>query len=925
MTRKQTESILKLFAITAHSGFSKAYLDAVKTFLEETLAEEYINEYLQLFEQLLKNHESASSLKKISLNSVKLIRYCSEIAKEIDKEDKIYVFTALINFIGIKQNLSIEQYDFIYLVADELEIDRSNAENIIYFSKDTTEKIDQKYLAHFQHYGQQKFSVLKTTGRHLLIRTNSPDIYFNSQKCRSDYIYCADYDTVIKSGSLRQFSYSDLNNLFGTSDGSNSYKLNVKDLSVKIKDKTILHPVNFTAKSGELVAIIGKSGSGKTSLLSSLAGIRAASGEFFISDREKNNYIPESSFVNQDNIFINSFSVEEHLSDRLKFLQIPSQLHEEKISQTLEYTELAEHRHKIASDNNGKTSQLSGGQQKRLNIALSLLQNPELILMDEPSSGLSSAEAYRLFSLLKSLALKNKIVICSVHQPDISIFNMFDKVIVLSPDGRNEFTGKPHEAAEYFKNIDQRVDKQSIYSTDYKPGIILEILEKHQKLEYNSSKDQSPDYVAEDLTEYTSGKTNKRKSQTKQNFLFSLGSYLQREWRGLIKSPIKTTAFLLIPALLAVIITSISRYSSGEEYSYFLNPNIPALIIMILTTAFFVGIISTGHEFIEMRKFIAYENRIIDKRFAYVNSKLIKAFILSILQSAIISIITVYIAEFSSHLFNFFLFVWTMCFIGAISGLLLSSWLSSISIVYLIVPLLVIPQMLFSGALIEFRHFNKLIANERKVPFIASFVPLRWSAEAVMIDLYKNNKYEKDLFITNIHLHEAAYYLNFFIPTVEEILVSEKLRANKIIKTESSKNLNFPYILNNPEQCLEKAKHIFIALRDKALLERDKIFENMYKPNSLRNKYSNQALNDILLSNYRKEKYILKDNEIIRDYALIYKMPDINTCRNHFFSPLKIVFNRFTNSIMYNLIVLSIFISLLITSLYFTHKSKNNL
>ncbi len=915
MTRKQTESILKLFAITAHSGYKLEYHEAVKDFLEDNLAEEYIDEYLALFKRLINEHESASSLKKLSLNSVKLIRYCSEIAKEIETEERIYVFVVLNNFIGNEEKINKEQYEFLYLVADEFGIDKTDAENIVKFSEKKYEGVAPKHLTSYKHYNQSKFWILKTNGRYLLIRSDKQELFINSQKCKLGKTYCADYNSVVRVENLRQFTYTELNNLFISRDDIKSFKLDVINLSLKIKDKTILQPVNFSAQSGELVAIIGKSGSGKTSLLSSLAGIKQASGQYYIR-KNNSNFQPESSYVNQENVFINSFTVEEHLQDRLNFLQIPSSEHKKKILMALENTELSEHRQKIAIDKDGKFSQLSGGQQKRLNIALSLLQNPELILMDEPASGLSSTEAYRLFALLKTLSLDNKIVICSVHQADISIFNMFDKVIILSPDGRQVFTGKPYEAAEYFRKIDNRVDKQSIYNADYKPGIILEIIEKHQLDTDYSNKSDELLQAAESESNYKKDNKILQQIKSKQNIKQSLSSYLIREWKSILKTPVRTLSFLAIPALLAFILSFLSRYSPGEDYSYYYNPNIPALIIMILTTAFFVGIISTGHEFIDMRKYINSEIRIINKSFSYISSKIIKSLVLSILQSLIISLITVYISGFSDHFLVFFLFIWAMCFTGSVSGLLLSSILKNVSLVYLIVPLLVIPQMLFSGALIDFRHLNNSIRNDKYVPIVASFIPLRWSAEAVMIDLFKNNKYETNLFVDNVNLHEAAYYLNIFIPILEEMLLNDAERAERIIKTENLKNSRFPYIKAFPNRSLEEAKQFYTLLRTHAITERDNTYTQISKAHEIRNKYVNQALNNILLNIFNKNTYELKENEIIREYASVYKLPDENSFRTQLFSPYKKVFNNLVNTTHYNITILILVISMISSILY---------
>ncbi len=94
---------------------------------------------------------------------------------------------------------------------------------------------------------------------------------------------------------------------------------------------------------------------------------------------------------------------------------------------------------------------ISGGQRKRLNIALELIREPSVLFVDEPTSGLSSRDSENMMDLLRELALKGKLVFVVIHQPSSEIYKMFDKIIFLDIGGYMIYYGNPVEAVMYFK------------------------------------------------------------------------------------------------------------------------------------------------------------------------------------------------------------------------------------------------------------------------------------------------------------------------------------------------------------------------------------------------------------------------------------------------------------------------------------------
>ncbi|XP_077286486.1 ATP-binding cassette subfamily G member 4 [Arctopsyche grandis] len=199
--------------------------------------------------------------------------------------------------------------------------------------------------------------------------------------------------------------------------------------------KEILHGVDGYFKSGEITAIMGPSGAGKSSLLNILAGLttNGMSGKVFVNGVERTSGEPLrfqrlSKYIQQDDnsrpylTVLEAMTVAAHL--KLGYSISESQ----KIKQVEETLSM------LGLEKCGKvlTGKLSGGQRKRLAVALELLSNPPVLFLDEPTTGLDSSSCSQCVSLLKRLSQEGRTIICTIHQPSALIFEMFDKLYSLA-------------------------------------------------------------------------------------------------------------------------------------------------------------------------------------------------------------------------------------------------------------------------------------------------------------------------------------------------------------------------------------------------------------------------------------------------------------------------------------------------------------
>jgi len=130
---------------------------------------------------------------------------------------------------------------------------------------------------------------------------------------------------------------------------------------------------------------------------------------------------------------------------------------------------------------------ISGGQRKKLNIALELIREPWILFVDEPTSGLSSSDAEEIMQLLAGHSAKNRIVIINIHQPSSDVFKLFDKIIVLDKEGYPVYAGNPVEAIPYLNEVSKQIDTisdQCNVCENINPESIFKIIEEKKLNEF---------------------------------------------------------------------------------------------------------------------------------------------------------------------------------------------------------------------------------------------------------------------------------------------------------------------------------------------------------------------------------------------------------------------------------------------------------
>ncbi len=231
--------------------------------------------------------------------------------------------------------------------------------------------------------------------------------------------------------------------------------LNLKDRTAKewFSKKTLLRDVHMYIKPGSMVLLLGGSGAGKTTLLNAINGYEKANAEVYLNGgnvyQEYKRMQYDIGFVPQQDLMRGNDTVYHTLMDAAT-LRLPSEFNGAK---RRERVDAVMNIFGLTPVSGSMVSKLSGGQRKRLSIALEFLNNPSLFILDEPDSGLDGVMARELMQQLRMIADQGKIIIVITHTPD-RVIDLFDDVIVLAKDknrtGRLAYYGSISEARTFF-------------------------------------------------------------------------------------------------------------------------------------------------------------------------------------------------------------------------------------------------------------------------------------------------------------------------------------------------------------------------------------------------------------------------------------------------------------------------------------------
>ncbi len=839
MSEEILKALTRLFAIIAKQGdgVTESERDYVIGFYEQELDSETVTEYVSLFDKYAEYGKTEEAEEEIeededpdtprkrrrkkkrtkAVDSVRVLAQCRKINKTLVQKQKVIVLFKIMEMVAAGRDLEIpksidEQMEIIDTVATVFNIpkeeyhlcrafvmerhssaDSLNSEDILLFDDELpAEGSKIKYIDSGLLSGEIIFIRIKSVGLYFTKYTGTDEIYLNGQLVKPNSILLFSNGSVFKTPKGAPLYYSDLVSTYSSDTEDVKLSFNVENVEFKFPNGHIgLRNINLSEGGGRLVGIMGASGAGKTTLLNTLAGLEVPSegaikiNGYNIHDPiEKPHIEGVIGYIAQDDLLIEELTVYQNLfyNAKLCFRDSSDEEIGKRVVDVLASLGLDRIMDlKVGSVLNKK---ISGGQRKRLNIALELIREPSVLFVDEPTSGLSSRDSENVIDLLKELSLKGKLIFVVIHQPSSDIYKMFDKMWLMDTGGYPVFYGDPIEAVTYFKRAAKQVGSdrgQCATCGNVNPEQLFNIIEAQVVDEYgeftNRRKVTPPEWHEmyqknfeierlEDVKEEPP-KNLKIPNKIKQAQIFTIRDLLSKFGN----KQYMAITFLEAP-FLALLMSLIIRYkdlSLGEEYFLRYNDNIPAYILISIVVALFMGLSGSAEEIIADRKIKKREAFLNLSQGSYLASKLLILFGFSAIQTLSYVLIGNVILDINGEYFTYWMVLFSVSCFANVLGLNISSAFSSAVTVYILIPLLLIPQMILSGAIFPFEKLNNSITEKGKVPLVADIWVSRWGYEAVMVESFKNNAYERLFYPYDMRESMANFKSSFWKQEMDKV------------------------------------------------------------------------------------------------------------------------------------------------------------
>lgn len=1001
MSEEILRALMELFALIVKQdgGMLVNERNYVLGFLSKQLTHESVDQYMELFDSHAGPVADAKSTGQSDSpsvkDSVKILSICKKITRTLNQPQKVVVLMRLYELVNADKQFTPQRMNIINTVAEVFRIPLDEFTSIEQFIRhDSPEKLSGNHsilVLDDKELECESCSRIVTGFRDFLIiilRIQSADIYFlkyisdyqlflNGLPVSQGYFYTFPSGGSLRSSQGTPLYYTDIVSKFMEERKGERLSLIASDITCSFSDgHKAISGVSFSVSEGNLIGILGASGSGKTTLLNILSGSRNPNtGQVRINGRDV--HAGESDlegvigYVPQDDMLIEDLTVFDNLyyAAALSYSDKTAPELKDLVDKTLGNLGLYDKRDmKVGSPLN---KVISGGQRKRLNIALELIREPSVLFLDEPTSGLSSRDSENVMDLLRELTLRGKLVITVLHQPSSEIFKLFDKVIILDQGGYLAYFGNPIEAVIHFRSRDAQINSkvgECPLCGNVNPEIIFKIIEAQVIDEfgrYTSERKVTPHewheaFKRTDLEEPAVEIQEKPHSTlSRPGKLRQLVLFLGRDLKSKAANRQYLALTLLEAPVLGFILSYIIRYiadPSSNVYVFKDNENIPIYIFMSIIVALFLGMIVSAEEIFRDRMVLKREKFLNLSRNSYLLSKVMIMAIISMVQVALFLAVANPILGIKGLFPNYFMALFATAFCANMIGLNISASLNSAITIYIVIPLLMIPMMVLSGAMFPFDKLNRTIGSVDKVPVIAEFMPTRWTYEALMVSQFKDSRYGRLFYESERERSVAIFNLDYRLKELENALASADRDLRSGLLSESNPG-RLPFLMNElrklplysesglfsrinelePESFnstasaelkdyLAETRIRFDRLVTLNESRREKFLsDNIDFARSLQDSYHNTKLREIVTKYYEPNKYFEFRNRLIQNYDPIYLEPHVEgfpMFRTHFFAPAKYFLGRRTDTMVFNLSLVFFSIVILYLMLYFDILSR---
>ena len=842
-------------------------------------------------------------------------------------------------------------------MAEEFAIPDSQYDNFLAFvTNKPTERVKLHQIEGFN--GTLKTLLEEQTGLLIFSYLGSDTVLLNDVPVLQGTYQVWLQSSVLKNSQGHPVYYSSIIATYGLAeDKSHSVEFCGRDINFRFPNSDNgMHDLSFTLHSGELLAIMGGSGTGKTTLLSLLNGsMRPQEGSITINGHDISEPRAKDliGFVPQDDLLIEELTVYQNLwfTAKLCFEGMAEEEIARRVMKTLKDLGLdAAKDLKVGSAIN---KYISGGQRKRLNIALELIREPAVLFLDEPTSGLSSADTEKVINLLKEQTLKGKLIIVNIHQPSSDVYKLFDRLWLLDKGGYPVFDGNPIDAITYFKEAANYADAETSACPmcgNVNPEIVLNIIDEktlNNNGELSDERKMSPQEWHE---LYLKGRGDMPQpavtdvppsDQRKPGLLKQFAIFLHRNVRTKMTNVQYLCITLLVAPVLAVICAMLTRYAPPEGYSVMNNKNLVSYFFMAVIVATFIGMSGSAEEIIKDRALLKREKFLNLSYASYIWSKIVYMAGISLIQTLLFIVIGNTIMGLHGLFWQWWLILFATAMLASLTGLLLSQCMNSIVAIYISIPMLLIPQILLCGLVVSFSDLAPK-STTGYVPLIGDLIPSRWSYEALAVTSFTDNEYEKPYFALHKEKYRNQFYnmgLLYELQSQLETMKSEQKDSSKAVKPEHLRIIrkNLPLV---SEYCgmepyqgdgsyaslydyMKKAEQVLSKRSNQLTLQADAKVSAFIRQHGketlleLKRNHYNSKLEDCVIGADQQRMLDVVDDFVVPRAGLIYLTPRSKMGRAPFYSSVKIVGSTQFKTLWFNMAVL-LLMGIIVTILLLT-------
>lgn len=948
MTTSILEALVQLFALFAAGrtpeGVALGRSHAAR-YMRNQLPKKWVDESLLRFDELVEQFQRLPAkgkemqAKRLSKLSVKLLRTCNQINKGLERHEKHVVVVRLLEYLKEVPDVETGRL-FLNTVADSFGMESEALEALqrlvsqsasdISPHDDALFVLDGTPMAH-RFGGRMVGFHLVEENLFLLKSADEGNTRVNHQELAPGIVALLAPGGAFRDSHGSSLFHSELVRLLKSAEDKHPLTLRVEDVShyFSFPKRQALHQFNLEAKGGQLVGIMGGSGSGKSTMLGVLNGsVKPTFGRVTINGIDVHDPVAKTAgligHVPQDDVLLAELTVRENLAFNAK-LSLGNHTEEEqraRVDEVLNQLGLWEiQHHKVGSV---LEKVISGGQRKRLNIGLELLRRPTVLFLDEPTSGLSSRDSEQIMDILKELTYAGQLVFAVLHQPSSDLFKMLDRLFMLDAGGHPIYWGNPLDAVRHFNAIASRISADQIECSacgNVNPEQLFDVVEAKTVDEYGR-------------------KTLVRKTSPKEwndFYTIMIGNALPpasmqepappshaevpgslKQWRTFLErdvlAKVRNTQYLLVNAFeapaLALLLAGFMRFTQpGMEYTFRASENIPPFLFISVIVALFLGLSVSAEEILRDRLMLKRERFLRLNWHDYVHAKIAVVATVSVVHALGFVTVSHAVLDIQGMAWMHGVVFFAVAVFGNLLGLVISATFRSAKVIYIVIPLLVIPQIIFGGAIVRFERFNATFSEPDAVPWFGNLMASRWGFEALAVEMARNNGYDASFITLEDRLVRASWRRDYWLAAMKrapEAVVQAELRSSaQELSIWEGKEYQWPFDSKESADW-RMIKEVYNAHYGQAFTLRNEARASTTGLKERKNASHNEELWQWVSQDDRSERALILEDRIVQKSHPIHRYdPREGGMDATMYTPFKAVGQAVLSTWSYNLLALA--------------------